>query len=114
MPGHRRNYRAGFLNTLLDDITYQNVSSSPTTAPRYVRFAAMDGAGLTSNFAIETVVNSGMAGPSGPRPAPPPLLPTPTPTGPPPPQPGSPSSTPTSAPSSARPIPAPSPTEAGS
>jgi hypothetical protein len=102
------------VQALLDDISYQNVSSSPTTAPRYVRFAAVDGAGLASNFAIETVVNSGMAGPSGPRPAPPTLLPTPTPTGPPPPQPGSPSSTPTSAPSSAAPLPASSPTEASS
>ena len=49
------------VQALLDEITYQNVATSPTTAPRYVRFSAVDGAGLASNLAIEMIVNSGMA-----------------------------------------------------
>src|SRR5262249_5947334 len=84
------------VQALLDDITYQNVSTSPTTAPRYVRFSAVDGAGLASNLAIETIVNWGLATtmPAPPRPRPPIPGPTPTPTGPPPLVPGQPTSTP--------------------
>jgi hypothetical protein len=84
------------VQALLDDITYQNVSTSPTTAPRYVCFSAVDGAGLASNLAIETVVNSGLATtiPAPPRKRPPIITPTPTPTGPPPPVLGPPTSTP--------------------
>ena len=74
------------VQALLDDITYQNVAKTPTTAPRYVRFSVVDGAGLASNLAIETVVNSGVAIVSPPK-SPPPILsppPTPSPAGPPP------------------------------
>ncbi len=105
------------VQALLDDITYQNVATSPTTAPRYVRFGAIDGAGLASNLAIETVVNSGLSTGAPPRTRPPIVTPTPTPTGPPPLGPGSPTSTPPSQSSpSGTPPPAsaPSPVETGS
>jgi hypothetical protein len=102
---------AAAVQALLEAITYQNVATSPATAPRYVRFGVVDGAGLVSNLAIETVVNSGVPIPSAP-PSPPPIFtPTPTPTGPPPsspsPTPGSPGSVASSGAST--PPPAPSP-----
>jgi len=108
------NATTAAVQALLEAITYQNLATSPTTAPRYIRFAAVDGAGLASNLAIEMVVNSGVETPSSSRPQPPILLPTPTPTGPPPPRPGPPSGIPSSAPTSASPLPAPSPTAASS
>lgn len=77
------------VQALMEAVTYQNVATSPSTAPRYVRFALVDGAGLASNLAIETVVNSGIRVAGG-TPAPPPVVaPLPTPTGPPPPTEGS-------------------------
>ena len=103
------------VQALLDDITYQNVATSPTTAPCYVRFSAVDGAGLASNLAIETVVNSGVAIGSPPK-SPPPILsptPMPSPTGPPPLGPGSAPSLPVSV-ASLTPPPAPSPVDTGS
>ena len=103
---------AAAVQALLDAVTYQNVSTAPTTIPRHVRFAVVDGAGLISNLAIEMVVNSGAAMPSAP-PLPPPILkPAPTLTGPPPPSPGPPpgSPAPVSTPVGNTPPPAQSPT----
>jgi hypothetical protein len=108
------------VQALLDDFTYQNVATSPTTAPRYVRFRVVDGAGIGSNLAVETVVNSGLATtiPSPPRRRPPVVSPPPGPTGPPPPVVGPPSGMPPpsrSSPSGTPPAAAaPSPIETGS
>jgi hypothetical protein len=100
------------VQALLADVTYQDVATAPTTAPRFVRFGIVDGAGLASNLAIETVVNSGLAPPSPPILIPPPVpAPTPTPTGPPPQQPGPPA--PVSSPAQGTPPPAPSPVATG-
>ena len=72
------------VQAVFEAITYQNISSVPTTKPRYVRLSVVDGAGLLSNRAIVTVVNSGRSGatppppPSPPPPKPsPPSIPTP-------------------------------------
>ncbi|HEY1376237.1 MAG TPA: peptidoglycan DD-metalloendopeptidase family protein [Gemmataceae bacterium] len=41
-------------------VTYANVSPTPLTAPRWVRFTVTDDTGLVSNMAIKTVVNTGV------------------------------------------------------
>src|SRR5262249_57767184 len=40
--------------------TYANVSPTPLTAPRWVRFTVTDDTGLVSNMAVRTVVNTGV------------------------------------------------------
>lgn len=44
---------------LLRNLTYQNVSVSPVTQRKAVRYTLADGTGQTSNLAIQHVVNSG-------------------------------------------------------
>ncbi len=107
------------VQALLDDITYQNVSSLPDTTPRFIRISAVDASGLASNDAFLTVVNSGrppVSGGSSPISVPTGGGPTPTPTGPPPPtQPGPSPFQPISPPTgtSIPPLPAPAPTTPG-
>lgn len=110
------NATTAAVQALLDDITYQNISASPDTTPRYLRISAVDASGLASNLAFLTVVNSGR--PPLPSGSPPISVPTggspsPTSTGPPPPtQPGPSPLQPISPPTgtSITPLPAPAPT----
>jgi murein DD-endopeptidase MepM/ murein hydrolase activator NlpD len=52
------NATIGATQALLDDITYADVSSTPETAPRYLRFTLVDDTGLVSNMAVKNVTMS--------------------------------------------------------
>ena len=51
---------ASAVQALLRDVTYLDVSPTPTSAPRYVRFSVVDGNSIVSNYAIKTIINSGV------------------------------------------------------